>query len=197
MCLLLLRRLLHAVCWWLQVQIYRYDGEEWLNVISRDNALVSMGWTKEETDYLLDMLEQYDLRFVVVADRYNVSQAYLCSRGWIQLEDLVLYCTLPHPAALWWFTQNPRNLGTLQHQTASFCCQCPVPPPPQENLLRVSCCPTLQFPGGPPRVLEDLKDRYYSIARKLMVAREGTDATLLNQHLLRNPYNANQGVCWE
>jgi len=56
-----------------QVQIYRYDGEEWLNVISRDNALVGMGWTKEETDYLLDLLEQFDLRFVVVADRYNVS----------------------------------------------------------------------------------------------------------------------------
>lgn len=42
-------------------------------MISRDNALVQMGWTKEETDYLLDMLEQFDLRFVVVADRYNVS----------------------------------------------------------------------------------------------------------------------------
>lgn len=54
----------------------------------------------------------------------------------------------------------------------------------------------LQFPGGPPRSLEDLKDRYYSIARKLMVAREGTDATLLNQPLLRNPYNANQGMRW-
>jgi hypothetical protein len=63
-----------------QVQIYRYDGEEWLNVISRDNALVQMGWTKEETDYLLDMLEQFDLRFVVVADRYNVSSP--CSWGW-------------------------------------------------------------------------------------------------------------------
>lgn len=65
----------------LQVQIYRYDGEEWLNVISRDNALVSMGWTKEETDYLLDMLEQYDLRFVVVADRYNVSWVGMCVKG--------------------------------------------------------------------------------------------------------------------
>jgi hypothetical protein len=31
--------------------------------------------SKEETDYLLDLLEQYDLRFVVVADRYNVSAA--------------------------------------------------------------------------------------------------------------------------
>lgn len=58
-----------------QVVLYRYDGEEWLNVISRDNELVSMGWTKEETDYLLDLLEQFDLRFVVVADRYNVSSS--------------------------------------------------------------------------------------------------------------------------
>lgn len=50
-------------------------------MISRDNALVQMGWTKEETDYLLDMLEQYDLRFVVVADRYNVSERNEQLRG--------------------------------------------------------------------------------------------------------------------
>jgi hypothetical protein len=79
MCVLFQQCLLCAVCWGLQVQIYRYDGEEWLNVISRDNTLVSMGWTKEETDYLLDMLEQYDLRFMVVADRYDVSRACLHS----------------------------------------------------------------------------------------------------------------------
>ncbi|KAF6262037.1 hypothetical protein COO60DRAFT_1625111 [Scenedesmus sp. NREL 46B-D3] len=101
-----------------KVTLYRYDGEEWLNIISRDNALAAMGWTKEETDYLLDMLEAYDLRFVVVADRYN-------------------------------------------------------------------------FPNGPPRTLEDLKDRYYAIARRLLIAREGTEATLLNNQLLRQPYNAN------
>jgi hypothetical protein len=60
------------------VSLYRYDGEEWLNVVSRDPALASMGWTKDETDYLLDMLEQYDMRFVIVADRYNVSIQGLC-----------------------------------------------------------------------------------------------------------------------
>lgn len=48
----------------------------------------------------------------------------------------------------------------------------------------------LQFPNGPPRTIEDLKDRYYSIARKLLVAREGTDATVLNNPLIRTPYNA-------
>jgi hypothetical protein len=61
-----------TLCYVLQVTLYRYDGEEWLNIISRDNQLAAMGWTKEETDYLLDMLEAYDLRFMVVADRYNV-----------------------------------------------------------------------------------------------------------------------------
>lgn len=70
--------------------LYRYDGEEWLNVISRDNDLVSMGWTKEETDYLLDLLEQYDLRFVVVADRYNVSssQPQQCACRWQVLSSV-------------------------------------------------------------------------------------------------------------
>jgi hypothetical protein len=61
-------------------------------------------------------------------------------------------------------------------------------------LCAVLCLGVVQFPGGQPRTLEDLKDRYYSIARKLMVAREGTDSTLLNQLLLRQPYNANQGA---
>jgi DNA methyltransferase 1-associated protein 1 len=60
--------------------------------------------------------------------------------------------------------------------------------------MRNRCMPllrTLQFPNGPQRTLEDLKDRYYAIARRLLVAREGTDATLLNNQLLRQPYNAN------
>ena len=50
--------------------------------------------------------------------------------------------------------------------------------------------PILQFPGGPQRTTEDLKERYYGIARKLLIAREGTDATIANHSLVRNPYNA-------
>jgi SANT/Myb-like domain of DAMP1 len=75
--------------------LFRYDGEEWLNLISRDNALASMGWTKEETDYLLDMLETHDLRFVVVADRYNVRVKHGTALSPI-LCDGALFITL-HP----------------------------------------------------------------------------------------------------
>ena len=28
-------------------------------------------WTKEETDYLFDIVREYDLRFYVIADRYE------------------------------------------------------------------------------------------------------------------------------
>ena len=35
------------------------------------NIALDTGWTKEETDYLLGLCRQYDLRFVVIADRYQ------------------------------------------------------------------------------------------------------------------------------
>ncbi len=47
-----------------------------------------------------------------------------------------------------------------------------------------------QFPGGPERSLEDLKERYYSVARKLLMAREANDALLTVNPLLRQPYNS-------
>jgi hypothetical protein len=56
----------HCVCW-LQAQVYRYDDEEWDNVVARDPD-----WDRAETDYLLGLCERYDLRFLVIADRYQV-----------------------------------------------------------------------------------------------------------------------------
>jgi DNA methyltransferase 1-associated protein 1 len=50
------------------VVLYKYDDEEWESLIKADSA----GWTREETDYLLDLCELYDLRFVVITDRYQV-----------------------------------------------------------------------------------------------------------------------------
>ena len=47
--------------------MYRYDDEEWENVVARDPE-----WDRAETDYLLSLCEQYDLRFLVIADRYEV-----------------------------------------------------------------------------------------------------------------------------
>lgn len=48
--------------------VYRYDDEEWDNVIVKD-----ADWTREETEYLLGLCEQFQLRFLIIADRYEVS----------------------------------------------------------------------------------------------------------------------------
>jgi DNA methyltransferase 1-associated protein 1 len=39
-----------------------------------DRYLISEDWTREETDYLLDLVEEYDLRWILIADRYDFQQ---------------------------------------------------------------------------------------------------------------------------
>ncbi|MEW5306645.1 MAG: hypothetical protein WDW36_009098 [Sanguina aurantia] len=46
----------------------------------------------------------------------------------------------------------------------------------------------------PPRTAEDLKERYYAISRKLLVAREGGEASVANNALVRHPFNRGQEV---
>lgn len=50
-----------------QAPVSRYNDEEWSNLIAADPE-----WTREETDYLLDLCEALALKFFVIADRYNV-----------------------------------------------------------------------------------------------------------------------------
>ncbi len=49
--------------------------------------------------------------------------------------------------------------------------------------------PLLQFPGGKPRSLEDLKARYYAVARQLLVGREGAEDCVANHVLIKHPFN--------
>lgn len=38
--------------------------------------------------------------------------------------------------------------------------------------------------------MEDLKARYYDIARKLIIAREGNEKAAAHEPLVKHPYNA-------
>ncbi|CAO1632821.1 unnamed protein product [Parajaminaea phylloscopi] len=44
---------------------YSYSNEEYQQHLKDDD------WTKDETDYLIDLCQRYDLRFVVIADRWE------------------------------------------------------------------------------------------------------------------------------
>ena len=50
----------------------RYDDEEYANIIKASEGS-GVDWSKQETDYLFELCERFDLRFPVVADRYEVS----------------------------------------------------------------------------------------------------------------------------
>lgn len=43
----------------------RYSDDEYNRLLRSDD------WSREETDYLMDMVSEYDLRWVVIADRYD------------------------------------------------------------------------------------------------------------------------------
>lgn len=46
-------------------QVSRYSDEEYTQFLKDDD------WTQDETDYLIEMCDEYDLRFIVIADRYE------------------------------------------------------------------------------------------------------------------------------
>eukprot|EP00299_Pterocystis_sp_00344_P009607 c4095_g1_i2.p1 GENE.c4095_g1_i2~~c4095_g1_i2.p1 ORF type:complete len:377 (+),score=76.94 c4095_g1_i2:52-1182(+) len=96
------------------IKMVTYTDEEY-DTCCRDPA-----WTKEETDYLFEICKQYDLRFVVIADKY-------------------------------------------------------------------------EYPG-PARSIEDIKDRYYSVARIVTRSRSGNTKTLADHPLFKFSYNKDYDV---
>ncbi len=51
-------------------EIFEYNDAEW-DTLGFGNE---PGWSREETDYLFSLCKQYDLRFNVIADRYDYAQ---------------------------------------------------------------------------------------------------------------------------
>lgn len=73
----------------MQVQVWKYFDEEYETLIRP----VSGDWSREETDYLLDMCERFDLRFIVIADKYEVcdKEAWMDAIWNVRAPGLALY----------------------------------------------------------------------------------------------------------
>ncbi len=103
-----------------------------------DAQLVDPDWTPHETTYLFDLLRQYDLRFVVTADRYD----YMGIKG---------------------------------------------DEPPKKRSVEVNC-------RGPEARLicyQDIKDRYFTIYRRLIRTRTASDPQ--TQQQLIQSYSFDKG----
>ncbi|KAK7337550.1 hypothetical protein VNO77_18131 [Canavalia gladiata] len=91
------------------VDVIKYTDEEY------DKYLTDPTWTKEETDQLFDLCERFDLRFIIIADRFSSS-----------------------------------------------------------------------------RTVEELKDRYYSVSRAILIARAPSSGDVATHPLVKEPYNVSQ-----
>jgi hypothetical protein len=97
-----------------------------------------MGWSKEETDYLLDMLEAHDLRFVVVADRYNVRSSSAGARAHVSL-SLNTHTSLPPSLShlVWRNAHHTSSHTSSSHHVIVSWWPAPHPGGPQRPLLQV------------------------------------------------------------
>lgn len=93
------------------VDVVKYTDEEY------EKYLIDPKWTKEETDQLFNMCERFDLRFIIIADRFPTS-----------------------------------------------------------------------------RTVEELKDRYYSVSRAILVARAASPVDVAGHPIVKEPYNVSQEI---
>jgi DNA methyltransferase 1-associated protein 1 len=113
-----------------------------------DNHLRDEDWSQAETTYLFSLLREYDLRFVIVADRY----AYNPSAP--------ITSSLPSASA---------SLPTTLHPEGSSNPSSHVP------ISEGNETGSGALEGVRKRCIEDIKSRYYSVCRRLVRSRPTGD----------------------
>jgi DNA methyltransferase 1-associated protein 1 len=61
-----------------KVEVIRYTDQEYAKAMDLLNSrphgkVANTDWSKEETDHLFDLCEQFSLRFIVIADRFGLN----------------------------------------------------------------------------------------------------------------------------
>lgn len=110
-------------------------------------------WTKEETDYLMDLCRNFDMRWIVVADRYEPSEIPMSAQKAAARKSKNL-------GASQTFGEVSGDAMAIDHSSA-----------PAGNSTSDTKNPSTTEeikPFYPQRALESLKARYYTIASKML-----------------------------
>lgn len=152
----------------LQNTVYRYSRDEYDAVIAAEPS----DWTRDETDQLFELCERFDLRFSIIADRFQVSAGV----------DRVLA-----------LGQEP-SCHPLPPRRHHLCDQLPLgylietlSVVSHIRCHHLSCC--RQALGGTQRSVEDLRERYYSVARRVLSARGDSESNAAANGLARSNFN--------
>ena len=159
--------------------VYEYSDQEYKAVIQISDA--SGNWTRAETDHLFSLCREYDLRWFVIKDRWH----------WSPSSEPQQPSAAQAPSAA--DAAGSQALPTTTEGSANGdnAMETDVPPKPQPAAAAQTAAPAPVAPAitAPyvERTLEDLKDRYFSICRKLIrirpVADEAARQTLLHSYV--------------
>lgn len=169
--------------------------------------LQSSDWTKEETDQLMHLCNAYDLRFVVVQDRYNqwiedrqnqsisapLPQPVQSINNSAMIMDPVQPSTeTAAPDTLHASSSNSSDPNQSSNATSSSLFSSSLtssslssPPLPSLSLSSSSS----PVPIFLPRTVEQLKARFYSIETLLLTSRNSSDPDLNKHPLLISAYD--------
>jgi DNA methyltransferase 1-associated protein 1 len=128
-----------------KIEVVRYANDEEyakaIEILNRSSAggvAVNTDWTKEETDHLFDLCEQFSLRFIVIADRFglNFESSHVGSAS----------------------SQKKRDAKALAKQSMAAS---------RKSLHE--------------RTVDEIKDRYYSVAKAVLELRGQTDHQIVKK----------------
>ena len=159
--------------------VYEYSDQEYKAVIQNSDA--SGNWTRAETDHLFSLCREYDLRWFVIKDRWHWSPSS---------EPQPAPSAAQAPSAADVAGSQAFPTTTEGSANGNSAMETDVPPKPQSEAAQTAApAPVAPVVTAPyvERTLEDLKDRYFSICRKLIrirpVADEAARQTLLHSYV--------------
>lgn len=122
----------------------------------------SEDWTKEETDYLMNLCREFDLRWIVVADRYDESEIPISTEKTTAMSSKDENMRQANGEALGDAMVIGQNPGHANNPTPDN------DDDNNNNSNNYSSTTDGAKPRYPKRSLESLKSRYYTIASKML-----------------------------
>ena len=141
----------------IKVSVPKYSNEEY------EQHLQDPRWSKEETDYLMELALDYDLRWIVISDRYEFPQRNLFGGSTVQISE-------GNSADVSKATNRSSDQDVTMGDSDSSRPQgSSTLSNPDPHLQQVRDALIVQDP--PLRTMEEMKSRYYTVAAKIMALR--------------------------
>lgn len=167
--------------------VYSYSSDEYLSHLRDESG----NWSREETDYLFNLCHEYDLRWFVIKDRWNFDNLER-EGGSSATEEVKPATNVAHTNGSTVSSNNVNSEPVMKLEDTASASNTPA----QDSGTAESTSVTT--PAGPfaaaatpsaqaepaqqaeaqtkrERTIEEMKDRYYSVCRKLIRARPASD----------------------